>query len=70
MIGIIILLLAFFDNYCMKAKIIFCLIIALLILEAYGETPRLPLYVGRSYDLLSGNPLSDQVDPGFDHSIF
>lgn len=26
--------------------------------------------MGRSYDLLSGNPLSDQVDPGFEHSIF
>jgi len=34
------------------------------------DTPKLPIYVGRSYDLLTGNPLSDQVDPGFMHSIF
>jgi hypothetical protein len=29
------------------------------------------LYLGRSYDLLTGNPLSSQgVDPGFLHGIF
>lgn len=31
---------------------------------------RLPVFVGRGYDLLRGNPLSDTVDPGFTHSIF
>lgn len=48
------------------------MLIALLALVslAVNEPQRLPLYVGRSYDLLTGNPLSDQVDPGFDHSIF
>lgn len=34
------------------------------------DIPQLPVYVGRSYDLLKGNPLSDRVDPGFYHSIF
>ena len=51
-----------------KASIIcFILLCAALSLE---ETPKLPIYVGRSYDLLLGNPLSDRVDPGFQHSIF
>jgi hypothetical protein len=35
-----------------------------------SDIPKLPLYIGRSYDLLSGNLLSDSVDPGFQHSIF
>ena len=35
-----------------------------------ADLPKLPIYVGRSYDLLEGNPLSDRVDPGFEHSIF
>ena len=28
------------------------------------------MYVGRSYNLLMGNPLSNEVDPGFMDSIF
>jgi hypothetical protein len=31
---------------------------------------KLPLYVGRGYDLLEGNPLSNKVDPGFSQGIF
>lgn len=53
----------------MSSKILFC-IFALALLQVSCEPQKLPLYVGRSYDLLSGNPLSDQVDPGFQHSIF
>lgn len=48
-------------------------ILVVLVLTAVSsqlELPKLPLYVGRSYNLLEGNPLSDQVDPGFQHSIF
>lgn len=41
-----------------------------LVLQASCQTQKLPLYVGRSYNLLTGNPLSNQVDPGFQHSIF
>ena len=29
------------------------------------DLPKLPLYVGRGYDVLEGNPLSNKVDPGF-----
>jgi hypothetical protein len=54
--------------YHMRFGLILCLLAVLSF--AVAEPQRLPLYVGRSYDLLSGNPLSDQVDPGFEHSIF
>ncbi len=30
--------------------------------------PKLPLYIGKGYDILKGNPLSSEgVDPGFAH---
>lgn len=49
-------------------------LILLLIIGAYSQAvrdiPKLPIYVGRSYDLLVGNPLSNEVDPGFQHEIF
>ena len=33
--------------------------------------PRLPIYIGRGYNILLGNPISDEgVDPGFNHEIF
>ena len=44
--------------------------LSLLFASQDQDIPKLPLYVGRSYDLLQGNPLSDKVDPGFQHSIF
>ena len=53
----------------MRSKILLCFL-ALTLLQVTCDPPKLPLYVGRSYDLLTGNPLSDQVDPGFQHSIF
>ena len=52
----------------MQVKFLFLL--AALVCLGVNDPHRLPLYVGRSYDLLTGNPLSDQVDPGFEHSIF
>jgi hypothetical protein len=52
----------------MQSGLILCLLAVLSI--ALEDPQRLPLYVGRSYNLLSGNPLSDQVDPGFEHAIF
>ena len=50
-------------------KIKFFLLI-LFILQGHGQIPKLPMYIGRSYDLINGNPLDSQVDPGFEHSIF
>lgn len=33
--------------------------------------PRIPLYIGKGYDILLGNPLSSEdVDPGFRHEVF
>lgn len=33
--------------------------------------PKLPMYIGNGYDVLTGNPLSGEgVDPGFQHEIF
>lgn len=58
----------FYKNMHHKAFKYFLLV--LFILNSYGEIPKLPIYVGRSYDLINGNPLDDQVDPGFEHSIF
>ncbi len=38
--------------------------------QSVSDPPKLPLYVGRGYNLLVGNPLSNQIDPGFEHAIF
>jgi hypothetical protein len=39
--------------------------------EPVVNVPRLPLYIGKGYDILVGNPLSEEgVDPGFQHEIF
>lgn len=57
-----------FNRSRMQHMILICLLVTACLVSA--EPMKLPLYVGRSYDLLSGNPLSDQVDPGFEHSIF
>ena len=33
--------------------------------------PKLPLFIGKGYNILLGNPLSGEgVDPGFQHVIF
>ena len=52
----------------LKLALLLCL--TCLISAQLQDVPKLPLYVGRSYNLLEGNPLSDRVDPGFEHSIF
>jgi hypothetical protein len=33
--------------------------------------PKIPLYIGKGYNILKGNPLSSEgVDPGFQHDVF
>ena len=44
-------------------------LLALAFCEVPADLPRIPLYT-RSYHLLEGNPLTDQVDPGFMSGIF
>ena len=51
----------------MSLPIFFCLLATFV---AVFCQKKLPIYVGLSYDLLSGNPLSDHVDPGFTHPVF
>lgn len=47
------------------------LLISLLLISQILAIPRLPLYIGKGYDILVGNPLSEEgVDPGFQHEIF
>jgi hypothetical protein len=53
----------------MNLRVFVCSLL-LLIPYSISDAPKLPLYVGRSYDLMSANPLSDHVDPGFTHAIF
>lgn len=53
----------------MNLRLFVCSLL-LLITCSISDAPKLPLYVGRSYDLMSANPLSDHVDPGFTHSLF
>ena len=54
----------------MKLFFFFFFVLVITLTQTLEDTPKLPLYVGRSYNLLEGNPLSDQVDPGFQHPIF
>lgn len=44
---------------------LFLTFIVFVHLQTNADPPKLPLYVGRGYNLLVGNPLSNQVDPGF-----
>lgn len=55
----------------MALKISFSYLLCILafIFATMGQK-KMPVYVGLSYDLLFGNPLSDHVDPGFQHPIF
>ena len=50
------------------------LVILICVTIAFGQSgndpTRLPLYIGRGYDVLEGNPLSSKVDPGFAQGIF
>ena len=51
----------------MSLPIFFCLLATFV---AVFCQKKLPIYVGLGYNLLSGNPLSDHVDPGFTHPVF
>ena len=56
----------------MKSSATICslLLVVCLVGHSLAETPKLPVYIGRGYNLLQGNPLSDTgVDPGFNHEI-
>lgn len=46
-------------------KVVAILGLFCLSLQTLADPRKLPLYVGRGYDLLEGNPLSNKVDPGF-----
>lgn len=35
-----------------------------------SNIPKLPLFIGRGYNILTGNPLNEGVDPGYQHEIF
>lgn len=56
----------------MKQQYIIALLIVIVLSEAQvNEIPKLPLFIGKGYDILAGNPLSSEgVDPGFQHEIF
>jgi len=51
-------------------KPIHIVLLLVVTLQSPTDLPKLPLYIGRGYDLLEGNPLSNKVDPGFSHGIF
>lgn len=49
-------------------------VLAILVVSSIAEEaqpitlPKLPLFIGKGYDILVGNPLSSEgVDPGFQH---
>lgn len=50
------------------------LLLAILVTSSWTFSvgvPKLPVYVGKGYDILAGNPLSGEgVDPGFQQEIF
>ncbi len=50
-----------------------CLALSLAFIWCHNlkeELPKLPVFIGRSYNILEGNPLVDQMDPGFKYPIF
>ena len=53
-----------------KSCIWVLVLIVLASADKLGTPPKLPMYVGRSYNLLEGNPLNNAIDPGFEHAIF
>ena len=49
-----------------KPNMIACIAILACIMQLSACISRLPMYIGRGYDVLRGNPLSaDGIDPGF-----
>lgn len=52
-------------------KILFVFIyIGLAFTQTLEDPPKMPIFVGRAYDLLKGNPLNNEIDPGFLNPIF
>ena len=58
----------------MAQQRIIAFLLIVLVCGAYAEDatpltlPKLPLYIGKGYNVLLGNPLSSEgVDPGFEH---
>ena len=49
---------------------IFTFIFSLLLVSLSTCIPKLPVHVGKGYDILQGNPLTDTIDPGFQNQIF
>lgn len=48
-----------------------CIAILIVLFVGVHAIPKLPMYIGNGYDVLTGNPLSGEgVDPGFQHEIF
>lgn len=37
--------------------------------DCSDDLQRLPSYLGRGYDILQGNPLSNSIDPGFKYEV-
>ena len=49
-----------------KPNMIAFIVIMACIMQFSACISRLPMYIGRGYDVLRGNPLSaDGIDPGF-----
>lgn len=53
----------------MKILLIFILV-GLVLTQTVEDPPKMPIFVGRAYDLLKGNPLNSDIDPGFVNPIF
>ena len=51
-------------------KVLISLTTVLAASYAVSNPPELPIYVGQSYNLIGGNPLSSTIDPGFNQLIF
>ncbi len=49
-------------------KVVLFLLLALGI--AGQQTPRLPIYLGRGYNIVLGNPVSSSLDNGFEFSVY
>ncbi len=53
----------------MRSSIIL-FILAFVLATINADIKRLPMYVGSGYNIISGSPLVNGVDPGFAQSIF
>ena len=53
----------------MKISLIF-ICVRLALTQTLEDPPKIPIFVGRAYDLLKGNPQNNEIDPGFLNPIF